>query len=120
MPVLIITRTREYRIDDVYLMIVGYFVGVISGKILLNVRKKQLHEVNQKNIQILRGGNLPVVFTSDDELSELILRCIEENVNYLVLSEEIKRFIFKQVKKEFTKQSVALTANTVRFMAYKV
>jgi hypothetical protein len=125
MSILILTpKGRLYEIHDAYTMVLGGCIGLVIGAIYLKVRRKRLEKlvssqdsVSSKDPIQIRGGDLKLEIYSEQYLSILILECIEENENYLVLSQQIKRYIFYKVKEKFTKKSLAISFRTTRFLA---
>jgi hypothetical protein len=119
MSIIIVTpKNRWYEIDDAYIILLSYFVGILIGKIYLKVRQKQLEKlVISGNPTEVRGGDLKFDVYREEQISALILECIEMNQTYLVLNQVVKRFIFYKVKRKITKESLSITSKTIRFLA---
>jgi hypothetical protein len=120
MPIIVIIKNRSYIISDIFVMTMSYLIGVSICATCLKIRRKQIDKMGKdKKVNSLRGGGSKLELSSDDELSMLILHCIEDNENYLVLNPKIKQFIFKIVRKEIKNELVAITSNMIQFLALR-
>ena len=120
MPIIVIIKNRSYIISDIFVMTMSYLIGVSIYATCLKIRRKQIDKMGKdKKVNSLRGGGSKLELSSDDELSMLILHCIEDNENYLVLNPKIKQFIFKIVRKEIKNELVAITSNMIQFLALR-
>jgi len=112
---------RRYEISDAYVMALTFIITFSVTKIVMQVlekRKKKKKEIQK--INELRGGNLKLKLSDENELGLAILSCIADNEKYLVTNPRIKELIFSLAKEKIKQESLVLTPNLIRFFALKL
>ena len=109
MSLFITRKNTTYEIHDVYVMALSFSLGILVVQIAKEVLKK-LEKRKKDKIVIPnpRGGYHELSISlegvtinaepSNSELGSIILTCIADNTNYVVLNEKIKALfdVYKQ------------------------
>lgn len=114
------TPSRKYEISDAYIMGLSFLIGILLAKVTKRLIEKQIekqkHAVKMPNPR--GGGGIIDLEDSDDtELANVILSCIDDEKNYIVINQKLKEILFNLVKAKLKEESVVLTPNMVRFLA---
>jgi len=116
----------SWEVSEAYVMALTFLVFFAVGKIFRAVIKNQIKKNknrNKKNIEIVNargGGGSLLEFNNNEELAEMILVCIEDNKSYLVNDPDIIKLIFALVKAKIKKESIVLTPNLIRYLAWRL
>ena len=109
---------RTLYIHDLYMVLVGVFIGWLLSKVFLHILQKLPHsERTLKLLEKLRGG--------DDEyernkfIAQVLLTCIEDDVSYGTRNEFIRSFLSKAFQVNLNKKSLKISPKLLRYVAYK-
>lgn len=116
MTLFVTVPNRRFEISDAYIMALGFIISflVVKGT------KKTIEKLKERKKIMManpRGGSVDFRLKDENELGQIILTCINDDKQYLVLNDDIKTLIFKLVKVNMTNQSLILTPNMIRFLA---
>ena len=117
MTLFITTPKRQFEIHDAYVMALSFLIAFAVGKIVKSVIEKQ-----KRHIVNPRGGDLTIglELSDDTELAKMILSCISDNERYLVKDPRIIQIVFNLVKAKIKQESLVLTPNMMRFLAFNL
>lgn len=122
MTLFIVRKNRSWEVNKAYVMALTFIIFFAVDKIFKAVIKNQIKK-NKKNIEIVDargGGGSLIEFNNNQELAEAILVCIEDNKSYLVNDPDIIKLIFALVKAKIKKESIVLTPNLIRYLAWRL
>lgn len=114
---------KRYEISDAYVMGLAFILSFIVTKVLKDVVQKIIDR-NGKKITMAnpRGGalDIDVEIWDKTELANIILECINDNEDYLVINPQIKKLVFSLVKAKLKDQSLVVSPNMMRFLSLMV
>ena len=134
MAIFIVRPQRHYEINDYYFVLIVYVLSFwLTKKILISIekyleKKKKKENPDSKKILYTRGGELNFDFTSliseeiltAEEMSEIILTCIQNDTNYNVMHSGIKKAIAEILMMSFRNKSIIISGNLFRLFALEI
>jgi hypothetical protein len=113
---------RSYEISDVYVVALTFITAFGVTKITKQFIEKNKKNKNSKKIKMRnpRGGSQELKLSDDNELAATIISCIADNEKYVVKSPKMKKLIFKLLKKNLETESLVMTPNLLRLLAFKL
>lgn len=124
MTLFIQTPKRSFSVSDIYVMTLVFCIFFAVGRITKAVVEKLREKNKNKDIEIEipdpRGGVIGTEFSDDSELALMMLSCIVDNERYLIKDPDVIKLIFRLVKEKIKNESLVLTPNMMRFLAFKL